>query len=69
MIFDELTFANNRGSCVDSSFIPVAECDRKMRSKHRVSEMYSKVRFTRSWITQDYNVVKLSGFIPFVFEF
>jgi len=64
-----LTVANSTGSCVDFNFITIAECDIKIISKHRVSKTYTTVRFTDSWITQDYNVVKLSGFIPFVFEY
>lgn len=48
MIFDELTFENSTGSCVDSNFSTVAERDRKMRSKHRVRKMYTKVQVTGS---------------------
>lgn len=40
-----------------------------MSGKLRASKMYTKVRVTGSWITQDYNMVKLNGSIPCVFEF
>jgi hypothetical protein len=69
VIFDELTVANSSAVSVDSDVTTVAERDRKIRFKHRVSKMYTEVRFTGSWVTQDYNVVKLGVFFPFVSEF
>ena len=51
MIFDELTVANSSAISVDSDVITVAERDRKIRFKHRVSKMYTEVRFSGSWVT------------------
>jgi hypothetical protein len=69
VIFDELTVANNNGSWVALISSLSQKVIKKVRSKHRVSKMYTKVRVTGSWITQDYNTVKLNGFIPRVLEF